>query len=251
MKRIIVAALSACLLFSTTAGADVFGPASPAAKPGVLTLGGGLTSNAFSYEVDALNFNPRKAKQVQGYLQLGYAPSANCETYLRLGMADLRVDNAILASRDFKADYEPYGTLGIKGLLRKNPNFDLGVFLQGSYFGDYSDTIYVSSQPATLKLEKSWEANVGLVLQKELDGGILYGGPLAYIRKGDAFTSFPDVRPGATPGTFVTSAGSFEEDGNFGGLLGVRWPLKNGVTFDFEAQLKSEVSGGAAVTFPF
>lgn len=239
MKRIIVAALSACLLLTTTAGAEVFGPASPAAKPGVLTLGGGLTGNAFSYEIDNNNFFDSKAKQVQGYLQLGYATSTSCETYLRLGMADLRIDNAFISSRDFKADYEPYGTLGIKGLLRKNPNFDLGVFLQGSYFGDYSDNALIGGTNYTLAFEKTWEANLGLVLQKELDGGILYGGPIAFIRKGDAKTSVNNA------------SDSYEEEGNFGGLVGVRWPLKNGVTFDFEAQLKSEVSGGAAVTFPF
>lgn len=241
MKRIIVAALSACLLLSTTAGAEVFGPASPAAKPGVLTLGGGLTGNAFSYEVDNTNFFDSKAKQVQGYLQLAYATSTSCETYLRLGMADLRVDNVFGNGRDFKADYEPFGTIGVKGLLRKNPNFDLGVFLQGSYFGDYNDSSVIGGTTAALTIEKTWEANLGLVLQKELDGGILYGGPLAYIRKGDVQTAI-----GA-----VSASDSFEEEGNFGGLVGVRWPLKNGVTFDFEAQLKSEVSGGAAVTFPF
>lgn len=239
MKRIIVAALSLCLLLTTTAGAEVFGPASPAAKPGILTLGGGLTGNAFSYEIDNNNFFDSKAKQVQGYLQLGYAPSANCETYLRLGMADLRIDNVFGNGRDFKAESEAYGTLGIKGLLRKSQNFDLGVILQGSYFGDYSDSSVIGGTTATLALEKSWEANLALVLQKELDGGILYGGPLAYIRKGDVKTN---IGP---------ASDEYEEENNLGGLVGVRWPLKNGVTFDFEAQFKSEVSGGAAVIFPF
>lgn len=239
MKRIIVAALSACLLLSTTAGAEVFGPASPVAKPGVLTLGGGLTGNAFSYEIDNNNFFDRKAKQIQGYLQLGYAPSTNCETYLRLGMADLRIDNAFISSRDFKADAEPYGTLGIKGLLRQNQNFDLGVIFQGSYFGDYSDSVVIAGATHTLAFEKNWEANLALILQKELDGGILYGGPLAYFRQGDAKTSVNNA------------SDTYEEENNLGGLVGVRWPLKNGVTFDFEAQFKSEVSGGAAVIFPF
>lgn len=241
MKRMLVAALAACLLFATTASADVFGPASPAAKPGVLTVGAGVATNAFSYDVDNNgNFaQSRKAKQLQGYAQLGYAPSANCETYLRLGMADLRIDNAIIPSRDFKADSEPYATLGIKGLLRQSQNFDLGLILQGSYFGDYSDSWVINNTTQSLALEKIWEANLALVLQKELDGGILYGGPLAYIRQGDIKTSVGNA------------SDTFEEENNIGGLIGVRWPLKNGVTFDFEAQVKSEVSGGAAVIFPF
>lgn len=239
MKRVLVAALAACLLLSTTASADVFGPASPAAKPGVLTVGAGVAGNAFSYEIDNNNFFDSKAKQLQGYAQLGYAPSANCETYLRLGMADLRIDNAFLASRDFKADAEPYATLGIKGLLRQSQNFDLGLILQGSYFGDYSDSAVIGGTTHTLAFEKIWEANLALILQKDLDGGILYGGPLAYIRKGDAKTSVGNA------------SDEFEEENNIGGLIGVRWPLKNGVTFDFEAQVKSEVSGGAAVIFPF
>jgi hypothetical protein len=239
MKRILVAALSACLLFAATAGAETFGPASPAAKPGVLTLGTGVFGSSFSYDIDNANFLDSKAKQLQGYLQLGYATSTSCETYLRLGMADLRIDNVFGNGRDFKADSEPYGTLGIKGLLRKSPNFDIGVFLQGSYFGDYSDSSVIGGNVASLAVEKTWEANLGLVLQKELEGGILYGGPLAYIRKGDVSTN---IGP---------ASDEFEEENNLGGFVGVRWPLKNGVTFDFEAQFKSEVSGGAAVIFPF
>jgi hypothetical protein len=78
-------------------------------------------------------------------------------------------------------------------------------------------------------------------LQSVLEGAILYGGPYFFTREGDVdFTSGP-----------LQGSGSFEEDGNLGAFIGMRWPLRNGINVDLEGHLRTDFSIGADLLYNF
>jgi hypothetical protein len=220
MKRVLV--LTVVLMLSCSSAAlatGLFGPAQPQGKAGTVSLGPGFLAYTGEWDGDT------KAEQIQAYAQLGVSLTDNFELYLQGGAADLQGDS-------FDEGYVPFGSLGFKLLFSDNKPVNIGLFAQGSYFADYE----VSSSQ---NLTKNWEADGGLVLQTELEGAILYGGPIFFARQGDVENS--------SAGT----TGTYEEQGNFGGFLGIRWPLKSGINIDVEAQYKTEFSGGGAIHFLF
>lgn len=232
----------ACLLFTATpALAVTFGPAQPTAEKGQMTFGVGL----FSYNADweSSQFTgDLGAKQTRYGVQLNRGLTDNWEIYLRAGTADLEVEDAFVTD-DFEGDFKPFGTLGVKGLVHQGPMLNVGLFAEGSYFAQTDDkgtmTIGNTSQSVRIEFEDSWEANVGLSFEGEVEGAQLYGGPFLTAREGDVWS------------TITGKTDNFEEVDNLGLFAGVRWALKNGVQIDLEGQLRSGFSVGTAVYLPF
>lgn len=226
MKKVLI--LTVVLMLSCSSAAlatGLFGPAQPQGKAGTVSLGPGLLAYTGEWNGDS------KAEQIQAYAQLGFSLTDNFEIYLQGGAADLQVES-------FDEGYRPFGTLGFKLLFTDSKPVNVGFFAQGSYFDDYKGS---GSSNQSLTFTKNWEADGGLVLQTMIEGALLYGGPFFYAREGDV-----DVE-NAT----INTSSSYEEQGNFGGFLGIRWPLKSGINIDIEAQYKTEFSGGGAIHFLF
>lgn len=227
MKSVLILAVVLMLSCSSAALATgLFGPAQPQGKGGTVSLG-----PAFLVYTGKWN-NDQKAEQNQIYAQLGVSLTDNFEIYLQGGGADLQLQT-------FDEGYRPFGTLGFKILFSHSRPVNVGFFAQGSYFDDFEGAGIdpLTGTAGTLTFTKNWEANGGLVLQTVLEGATLYGGPIFYAREGEA--------------EIGTTTVDFEEEGNFGGFLGTRWPLKTGINIDLEAQYKTEFSGGGAIHFLF
>jgi hypothetical protein len=224
MKRVLILTVALVLSCSTsTLAAGLFGPAQPQGKAGTVSLGPGFLVYTGEW------FDNTKSEQTQAYAQLGVSLTDNFEIYLQGGAADLQLET-------FDEGYVPFGTLGIKILFSDKKPVNVGFFIQGSYFDDYEG---LWSNGESLTFTKNWEANGGIVLQTVLEGATLYGGPIFFAREGDVENN-----------SLKTTSG-YEEQGNIGGFLGIRWPLKSGINIDIEAQYKTEFSGGGAIHFLF
>lgn len=219
MKKVFATAI-ALLLFAAPGFAATFGPAEPLAKPGRLALGTGVFVYSADWEQDV------DVQQIMPYVQVGLGIAPNWEVYTQLGAADLDADND---NGDFEDGYRPFASLGLRGLFTQRGPVSFGAFLQGTYFSDYED--------GNVDFEKGYEVNGGVTLQAVLEGATLYGGPVFFLRDTDV--------------KFAGDTSSIEEDSNFGGFVGIRWPLKNGMAIELETQIKTDVSVGGAIHFIF
>ncbi len=195
------------------------GPATPSADHGEVNLGVGY----FYKEAD---WGAVDIKQNRAYLHLGYGlglgDEPRWEAYIRGGAADLDAD-------DLDGDYEPFANAGIKGAFWDGPVFGWGMVLQGGYFADFEDN--------NLKIEQVWEIELGIPVQARLGRAFLiYAGPVAYKAEADAQNGI-----GST---------ELEEDNNLGGFGGFRWSAGN-VSFEAEAQYKSDLSAGGLISVQF
>lgn len=233
MKSVLLA-VCVLLLVQSLAFAGLLGPAQPTGKKGEFSFGPGLV--VYSGELD----NDLDFQQTQVYAQLGYALTDKAEIYLQGGAADLTVDD-LFGSDDFEDGFRPFGALGFKALLADRKPLGIGLFAQGTIFSDYDDQRSVGGIPTKVEFTSAFEVVGGVVLQSVLEGAILYGGPYFFTREGDVdFTIGP-----------LKGSGSFEEDGNLGAFIGMRWPLRNGINVDLEGHLRTDFSIGADLLYNF
>lgn len=229
MMRLFIAA---CVLFLAqgVAFAGLFGPAQATGKKGQFSFGPGLVS--YSGELD----NSTDFQQTQAYLQLGYALTNNAEIYLQGGAANFNVDD-VFDDDDFEDGFRPFGAVGFKALLIDRKPVGIGLFAQGTLFSDYDDENLFLGNTAEVELTGMYEIAGGVVFQSVLEGAILYGGPYFFTREGDF--------------EIANASGSFEEDSNFGGFIGMRWPLRNGINIDLEGHVRTGFSIGADILYNF
>lgn len=213
--------LAFLLITSTPALAAQFGPAQPVTNQGELSVGVGFLYHQADWERNL------DVTQTRVYAQLSYGLLRNWEIYGQLGAADLEIDNTPV--RDFSDGFRPFAGGGIRGLLVERRPVTLGAFVQGAVFSEFKD--------GNRRVEDQYEINGGFALQTVLEGAILYGGPFFYLHRSDV----------TVPGF----SGRVDEDGNLGGFIGIRWPLKNGTAIELEAQVKTKASVGGALHFVF
>lgn len=232
MKNLLVLASAILLCFSSISFAGQFGPAQPGMKQGQFSLGPGFFAYKGELDGDA------KTSQSQAHAQAGFAITNNLEIYGQLGAADLTVEK-VFDGQDFEDGFRPFGTLGFRALLTDRQPIGMGIFAQGSYFDTFEDKgTFNGTAGTTVEFDQSYELSGGIALQTMIEGALLYGGPFFYTREGDVKI--------AGVGT-----SSVEEQGNFGGFLGIRWPLLEGVNFELEGQLKTKASVGGSIQFVF
>jgi hypothetical protein len=216
--------------------AGLFGPSSPISKTQPLSFGPAIFF--YNGEMD----NGLTMRQTQPYGQLSYALTKRLEIYAQGGVADLKVEDFYFQGADLEDGYRPFGAFGFKYLLSDRQPFGLGFFARGAVFSKYEDTAIIDGNRHRAEVSDTFTVDGGLILQTVIEDAYIYGGPLFFLREGDINRS---VNNGPT------LASSFEEDSNFGGLVGIRWPLKNDISIDLEAQYRTRLSGGAAIHFSF
>ncbi|WP_298038205.1 hypothetical protein [uncultured Desulfuromonas sp.] len=253
--------LGTLLLFFLGAGlshAGPFGPLSSDLAPGQIDLGTGYFHVSADWEGASRDFSDIKLNQNQLYLQMGIGLGRHWEATVRGGVADWQMENAyVLENGDSDNSLLPYGTVTLKGPLFIGKALEIGSFFQGSYFSLYDDSataVAQDSQTGTLItgrekvfFDNLWEFNIGLAFQIELEGAYLYGGPFYHMAE-------TDVRNVFSASGFSSEKlreETLEEENNMGVVLGIRWPLRNGLNIDLEGQYKSSVSIGTAVSYAF
>lgn len=236
MKKVCILAIFICFMGVSGAFAGQFGPAEAQVNPGQFSLGFGVFRYSDKWDFQEFTTD---ADQTQFFVQADIGLFSGTEAYLRIGEADATVKDA-LGGQKFSGDTKPFGTIGLKGLFHRGQVLDVGGFIEGSYFQDYSD----QTAAAKLSLDKSYSINAGLTFQKEVEGALLYAGPFFHYRKGDfTYTDATD-----SSNSFFDS---YEEDNNIGGFLGIQWTALNSIVIDAETQLRSNLSFGGAISFVF
>lgn len=232
MKKNLAMAAVFLLCFSSGSIAGQFGPAQPGMKQGQFSLGPGFFGYKGELDGDA------KSSQMQAYAQAGLGITDNLEIYGQIGAADLTVEKVFDGS-DFEDGFRPFGAVGFRALLTDRKPIGMGIFAQGSYFDTFEDKgTFRGAAGTTVEFDQSFELSGGIALQTMIEGALLYGGPFFYTREGDVKIS-------------GVGTSSVEEQGNFGGFLGIRWPLLEGVNFELEGQVKTKASLGGSIQFIF
>ncbi len=242
MKRFLRVIAIFAYLGATNALAGVIGPAQPENSSG-LSLGFGYQQISSEWEIDGSDVETR---QQMPYIQLGLGASKHFSIYLQGGIADLEVIKLFDEKTDAEDDFKPFGTVGIKGLFTDRKPIGIGYFVQGSYFSDYEDEGVLATFDTDLEFRKNWEAIGGLVLQAEIEGALLYGGPMYFLREGEVTVKSTVPLLGTVEETF-----DYEETDNFGAFVGIRWPITKTILFDGEVQFRSDTAAGGALHFVF
>jgi hypothetical protein len=239
MKYFTVIALVTLLFFTISPkaiAAGLFG-----APQTVSREAGGLnTAIGYSYHEDTYeNGADLKIRQNEIYSQAAYGAKNIWEIYARLGMADLKIEDAFQDNEKF------FTTLGAKAFYSVNETWGLGAFVQGTYyFSDFTDNI---SRNKEIKVENLRDINCGVGFQATIPRGIkLYVGP--YIYYSEAKMSLPSNIHG-----LGYAAGNFSVQNKSiaGGFAGLDIPLIKGFRLNIEGQYSDRFSAGAAISFTY
>lgn len=202
---------------------------------------GGLnTAIGYRYHEDVYNDAADiKIGQNEVYSQVAYGAKNSWETYARIGMADLKIENV------FKDQERFFATLGAKAFYPLNSQFGIGAFVQGTYYlSDFSDKI---SRNRKIEMDNLWDVNCGIGFQITLPCGTrLYAGPYVYYSEADMSLSSRVATLGYTRGDF-----SLENKSLAGGFAGLDIPLAKGFRLNVEGQYADRFSAGAAISYTY
>jgi hypothetical protein len=252
----VLAMVLGLLILSSAAYADQYGAPEPTAKAGGFALSVGHTYYDSKWKSSDFA-NNIKVSQSRIFAQGSYSFMKNWEAYVRGGVADFRSKDFYDDSSaglfgatgwgNFRDGYQPYGAVGVKGILYSDGIFALGAFAQGTYqFAEYKSTILVNAaNNVEFKFKNPWDVTFGVAGQVKVMGAVLYGGPLAY------WTGAKVEANGVDAGIAVSDSARPHEKNHVGGFLGIKAPLYKGLGISAEVQLKSEISTGASLTYLF
>ncbi len=257
-KKISAAAVlvSVILLPGTTIAGALFGPPQPVSRHE-----GGLHTAIGYWRCEDKFENGRDyvMKQNQVYTHAGYGARDLWEIYGRLGLADMKLEDAFSPADGLTSALKSnlndtwnnfFGSLGGKVFYPYNKIFGAGAFLQGTYYFNYfsdgvSGTRNGGPYEAGLKIKNMWDLNFGIGGQMSVADTRFYLGP--YYRHAEAEAS-PSP---AAPGLQFTQDTTIRNKSGFGAFAGIDAPLGRGFRFNIEGQYSEQLSIGAAVSFTY
>jgi hypothetical protein len=270
MKKLILILFFASILLAwqSLAFSGNFGSPNPAAVHGGFALGVGYLHNESKWEPEDDSFlgisyiwkDDAETKSDRVYVQGSFSFLKNWEVYARFGAADMRVENAFSDLADFKGDYEPFGTVGIRGLFYNGGSWGIGPFAQANYvFTDFEndfstlgiiDGMLVHAS-GKRKYENPRDISAGVAFYMKRGIINFYGGPFLYWGKADTEDDIELID--VETDTLLPASGSttYEEKGNLGGYLGVQASLGKSFNLEVEAIAKKRIGFGTALTYSF
>jgi hypothetical protein len=259
-KHFISVAISALLILlinSVATAGGLFGPPQTVSKE----TGGLNAAIGYWYHEDTYkNGADHTIRQNEIYSQVAYGANNIWETYVRIGVSDLKIFDAFSSTdgstktnkNDFEENWKFFGTLGAKGFYPINNTLGIGAFIQGTYyFSNFTDDVtgISGSTPFTtdLRVKNLWDVNFGVGFQATIPYGIrLYAGP--YICYSEATVSLATNIPGLE---YAAGNGSVQNKSIMGGFAGVDIPLIKGFRLNVEGQYSDKFSAGAAVSYTY
>jgi hypothetical protein len=220
------------------------GPPEPMADPGKFSLGFGywFAQSEMKFYNGTLDDTPALthflARSNQYYGQGTFTLLKDWEVYGGLGEADLRVEGL----KEVRDSGEPDGTLGFKGVIYRYESFAFGPFIEGACYGHHGTMFY-----------DQWSVSLGASSQYKIPVGgrdlTVYGGPFMYWHENKAELV---TNSGMTGGVPISGQLKQEQWSNFGGFLGVKFPIvTKKVFFTVEGQMTSNASLGASISYLF
>ena len=202
---------------------------------------GGLnTAIGYSYHEDTYeNGADLKIRQNEIYSQAAYGAKNIWEIYARLGMSDLKIEDA------FKDNEKFFTTLGAKAFYPINETWGVGAFVQGTYYlNDFTDNV---SRNKEIEVKNLRDINCGIGFQVTLPCKTkIYAGP--YLHYSEAKMYLSSNIPGLE---YAAGNFSIENKSIAGGFAGVDIPLIKGFRLNVEGQYSDKLSAGAAVSYTY
>lgn len=242
---------------AVAAAGGLFGPLQTVSRQ----AGGLNTAVGYWYHQETFkNHTEHVVRQNQLYSQAAYGAGNLWEIYGRIGISEMKIDNAFkptdiltaTSKNHFKEDWKFFGTLGAKGFYPINSVFGVGAFLQGTYnFSNFSDRTarhhHTTPFIADLNIKNLWDIHFGVGVQATVPCGIkLYSGPYVYYTEADAHLS--RAIQGIPSGT---KHESWKNKSVAGGFLGADIPLAKGFRLNIEGQYTDRFSIGSAITYTY
>ncbi len=236
LSIVVLALLSCFTMHPAATAAGLFG-----APQTVSRDDGGLnTAIGYRYHEDVYNDAADiRFRQNEVYSQVAYGAKNTWETYARIGMADLKIEDV------FKDNETFFATLGAKAFYPLNDKFGIGAFVQGTYYlNDFNDKI---SRNRKIEIDHLWDVNCGIGFQMTLPRGTrLYAGPYVYYSETEMSLSSRKATLGYKAGDY-----SMENKSPAGGFAGLDIPLAKGFRLNVEGQYADRFSAGAAISYTY
>lgn len=229
--RIIIAAIMFTFISTGIAAAGQFGAPQPVANPNGFALGVGYfySDNLWEPKGNTTDKDYKMTRN-EAYLQAS-AATKYIEGYLRLGGANMNLEDGKGIGNDFEDSGVIYGTIGARGIYYVTPSFGIGPVFQASLYDNFTDSLAGTQ----IKLKNPWEIGVALAFQGNLgDNLIIYAGPYLFWSRFD-----------------VDGGSSWEVKSNFGGMGGVRFKFNKTFSIEVEGQYTDEFSAGGMFTVSF
>jgi hypothetical protein len=229
--RIIIAAILFTFIATGIAAAGQFGAPQPVANDKGFALGVGYFYSSNLWEpTHNTTDKDYKMTRNEGYLQASGATKF-MEGYVRLGGANMNLEDGKGVGIDFKDNGVIYGSIGARGIYYITPNFGIGPVFQASLYDNFTDSI----NGVEIKLKNPWELGLALAFQGNIgENLIIYAGPYLFWSKFD-----------------VDGGSSWEAKSNFGGMGGVRFKFGKNFSIEVEGQYTNEFSAGGMFTVSF
>ena len=197
------------------------------------------------------SFDP-KVSTYSYFGQLAYGVAKGWDVYVRAGVLDAKLDQSMA---DFTANGKFFTAIGTHGTFfeKKEWHLALGPIANVAYYSNWTDRSPSPLIAATgtgissVTIKEHWSANVGFGFRwTPIQFLTIYGGPFynyetAKLQSTGKFRGIP----------FAGSGNNIEADKSFGSRLGIRIPVKDQFSINFEAQMKDYFGAGGWLTFNF
>lgn len=189
--RTLFAVLLMLMFCAGTCFAAGVGTIEPSLGSGDIRQEVGLFRQELEWESDNADIAAGNVVQNAAYLQVDYAIEKRWTAFFRIGAADLVIEDVAPpdyagVGRDLEGNFQIWGGGGVKGILvGANRPLSVGLFVEGRYYGPYSDekqvTVLGQSVDLELRLDKYWAVQAALPVQLNLSRVTLYAGPLLSV----------------------------------------------------------------------
>jgi hypothetical protein len=169
--------------------------------------------------------------------------------YVRAGVIDAKL---MQSDVNFTSNGQFFAGLGMHGKLweKKDWHFVLGPIANASYYSNWTDRVNnivpTGTGVAAVSMRDHYSFNVGFGFQwTPIQFLTIYGGPFYNYETAKLQTT------GTFRGIPVSGSSNINTDKSFGTRLGVRIPIKDEFSINFEAQMKDYFGAGGWLTFNF
>jgi hypothetical protein len=231
MKKVLLALAAFVLLMAPVAYADPVGDVTAPCGKAAFSVG-------YFYENQKLDVkdwdDTAKFTSHQVYVEGAFGFAKGWDAFLRFGGATAKGSEEYFDA-DFKDDFTPYGSIGVRGYLPITKDISVGPFAKFNYYGNWDNKIY----GLDVKVKDTYDFMGGVLGKITIQKVAVYGGPFYYY-----IHSKVDVD--------YLGDSKVEGKQDFGGLLGVKVPVAANLSVNAEGQYKNDrLSAGLFATYQF
>lgn len=270
-----IAAIATILMaFMGTTHAGHYGPARSLLALGELGTGIVYSYDTAEWDGTDVSFGNAEAafeeksietRQNNLSLQISLGLGKGWEATGSVGIADMTIENGHLFSEtEFEGEFRPVYSLTVGGPVYSGETVTVAPFVQGKYIqlyneealGEGTDGVTEYAGVENVSIKNLYNFAIGLKFQMDVEGTLLYYGPVYSRGKSSYRASFIAAN---NPTVTGMADGDIETEHDWSGFVGIcyplplkDWPFAGWKTvFDVEGRYDSQFSGSTALNFVF